>query len=146
MVRWLAVTQILLWLLACGAWFYIRTAAYLAHSIDDDLYAHTWAFQAINFCISRLPFALPCHMRNSLQAAWGLFDLIFAIAILAFGMGTGWAIGTVVAWLFGKSWGGIGFVVGFVLGIVFFHKLPRLIFRRSERKPPDRFPATRDKS
>jgi len=78
------------------------------------------------------------HRRNFPQAAWGLFDLIYVMAIFAFSMGIGWATGTLAVRLFGKSWGGIGFGVGFVLGIVLFFKLVKLIFRWIERKPQDK--------
>jgi uncharacterized integral membrane protein len=39
-------------------WYYLDTAAYVAQPPDGDLYAHTWSFQALNFTVSKLPFAL----------------------------------------------------------------------------------------
>ena len=34
--------------------FYVSTASYLTHPTNDDMYAHTWSFQTVVFCIFRL--------------------------------------------------------------------------------------------
>jgi hypothetical protein len=38
--------------------FYTGTSAYLSHPNDSDLYAHSWSFQGIVFCIFGLLPAL----------------------------------------------------------------------------------------
>jgi hypothetical protein len=57
--KW-GLLQILILVVFLGWRFYFGTSAYLAHPNDDDLYAHTWSFQGIVFCIFRLLPALVC--------------------------------------------------------------------------------------
>src|SRR5689334_13216122 len=53
-----AVLQVVSILVVVGAWFAVRTAAYLAGPPDADLYAQTWAFQAIVFVLVYLPWVM----------------------------------------------------------------------------------------
>ena len=46
------MAQATLLLCALGIWFVVRTRVYLAAPVDQDLYAHTWSFQALAFLIS----------------------------------------------------------------------------------------------
>lgn len=48
-------TTLLLWTLACGAHFYFRTTSILNGPHEGELYAYTWSFQALSFCVFRLP-------------------------------------------------------------------------------------------
>jgi hypothetical protein len=34
--------------------FYVWTKGYIAHPTDGDMYAHTWSFQTMVFCIFQL--------------------------------------------------------------------------------------------
>jgi hypothetical protein len=51
----LALIQAGISAVALSIWFFVTARAYLAASPDGDLYAHTWSFQALNFCMFYLP-------------------------------------------------------------------------------------------
>jgi hypothetical protein len=51
----LALIQAGISAVALTIWFFVTTRAYLAAPPDGDLYAHTWSFQAMNFCMFYLP-------------------------------------------------------------------------------------------
>ena len=53
-----AILEVAFVLVAVGAWFIVRTAHYLAGPPDADVYAQTWAFQALVFLLVYLPWAL----------------------------------------------------------------------------------------
>ena len=54
----LGLLQVVVLLAFLGWKFYATTSAYLAHPGDGDLYAHSWWFQGIVFCIFGLLPAL----------------------------------------------------------------------------------------
>ena len=50
-----ALMQVCIVVAIAGWQFYVGVSEYLAHPTDDDLYAHTWGFQAIVFLVFTLP-------------------------------------------------------------------------------------------
>ena len=71
----LALVQVGIFIVALSVWFFITTRSYLAAPTDGDLYAHTWSFQVLNFCVFYFPPCV-CALALLLLTEWLLLRLL----------------------------------------------------------------------